>query len=98
MANDFARNGPRGWDSQACRSRADQSFSRNAPNTWSANSPTATGVPSGEPVPSTNPTSASKSIRRDGPNSGVLPCGPLRWPRGRVTGVPDTTMVPERPW
>src|SRR5271165_2941588 len=98
VANDLARNGPSGLDSQDCRSREDQSLTRNAPNTWSANSPTPTGAPSDEPAPTTNPTSASKSSRRDGPNVGPLSCGPGRWPRGRVTGVPETTMVPERPW
>ena len=93
MANDLARNGPSGWDSQACRSRADQSLSRNTPNTCSAKSLTGTGPD--EPAPTTKPTSASKSSRRDGPNVG--PPVPRRWPHGRVTGVPDGTMVPDRP-
>jgi hypothetical protein len=96
VANDLARNGPSGWVSQAWMSRADQSLTRNTPNTWSANSPVFTGTPGGEPVPTTKPTSASKSSRWLGPNTG--PASPRRWPFGRVTGVPETTTVPERPW
>ncbi len=67
VANDLPRNGPSGWDSQAWRSREDQSLTRKTPNTCSAKSDTPTGVPSCDPVPMTKPTSASKSIRRDGP-------------------------------
>jgi hypothetical protein len=92
VANDLARNGPSGRDSQAWMSRADQSLTRNAPNTWSANAPTPTGEPGADPTPITKPTSASKSSRCDGPN-----VGPGRWPFGRGTGVPESTTVPERP-
>ena len=100
MANDLARNGPRGRDSQDWMSRADQSLTKNAPNTWSANESTPIGEPSGDPTPTTKPTSASKSSRWDGPNVGpnVGPASAGRCPRGRVTGVPDSTTVPERPW
>ena len=96
VANDLPRNGPSGGVSHACRSRADQSLTRNTPNTRSANSAVLTGVPGDEPAPNTKPASASKSSRTDGPNTG--PSGPPRWPLGRRTGVPDTTTVPERPW
>ena len=36
VAKFFARNGPSGWDSQAWMSRADQSFSRQKPNTYAS--------------------------------------------------------------
>src|SRR5882757_7022094 len=98
VANDLPRCGPRGTYSQACRSRADQSLTRTAPDTWSANALAGTGVPSGEPAPTTNPSSASMSRRTDGPNTGTGSPGPLRWPDGRMTLVPETTTVPARPW
>jgi hypothetical protein len=50
MAKYLPRNGPSGTYSQACRSRADQSFTRQTPNTWSVNSPSPIGRPSFEPV------------------------------------------------
>ena len=96
VANDLARNGPSGRDSQAWMSRADQSLTRNTPNTWSANWSTPIPVPGDDPTPTTKPTSASKSSRCDGPNVGPN-AGPGRWPSGRGTGVPETTTVPERP-
>src|SRR3984957_2268940 len=82
VANDLPRCGPSGTYSQACRSRADQSLTRTAPNTWSANAPAGTGVPSGEGAP----------------NTGARSPGPLRWPDGRTMPVPETTTVPARPW
>ena len=48
-------------------SRADQSFTKHAPKTCERKSSTATLVPSDVPTPTTNPTSASKSSRVDGP-------------------------------
>ena len=66
VANDLPRCGPRGTYSQACRSRADQSLTRTAPKTWSANALVGTGVPRGEPTPTTNPSSASMSSRITG--------------------------------
>src|ERR1700733_14111073 len=98
VANDLPRCGPSGTYSQACRSRADQSLTRTTPNTWSANSPVAIGVPSGEPTPTTKPSSASMSSRTDGPNTGAGSDGPLRWPLGRTMSVPETTPGPARPW
>src|ERR1700722_3848371 len=98
VANDLPRCGPSGTYSQACRSLADQSLTRTAPNTWSANAPAGTGVPSGEPAPITKPSSASMSSRADGPNTGAASSGPLRWPDGRTILVPETTTVPARPW
>ena len=49
-------------------------------------------------TPTTNPSSASKSSRADGPNTGVCAPAGRDWPYGRRTGVPDTTTVPDRPW
>ncbi len=79
-------------------SRADQSFTRQTPNTCSAKARTGTGVPSGEGVPTTKPTSASMSSRWDGPNVGTSSVAPLRCPHGRTTGVPESCTVPARPW
>src|SRR6201997_562888 len=87
VANDLPRCGPRGTYSQACRSRADQSFTSTAPNTCCANALVGTGVPGGEPAPTTNPSSASMSSRTEGPNTGAGSPGPLRWPAGRVLPV-----------
>src|ERR1700722_13841235 len=98
VANDLPRCGPSGTYSQACRSRADQSLTRTTPNTWSANAPVGIDVPSGDPTPTTKPSSASISSRIDGPNTGAGSDGPLRWPLGRTMSVPETTTVPARPW
>jgi hypothetical protein len=98
VANDLPPNGPSGTDSQAWMSREDQSLTRNTPKTCSAKPDTRTGVPSWDPVPMTKPTSASKSIRRDGPNVGAVSDCALRCPLGQRTWVPDTTTVPDRPW
>ena len=38
------------------------------------------------------------SRRTEGPKTGTGSVGGLRCPLGRTTSVPDTTMVPERPW
>src|ERR1700722_19821717 len=97
VANDLPRCGPRGTYSQAWRSRADQSSTSTAPNTWSATPLVGTGVPGAEPTPTTNPSSASMSNRIDGPNTGAGSLGPLRWPVGRMMWVPETTTVPDRP-
>ena len=97
VANDLPRNGPSGTYSQACRSREDQSLSRNTPNTWSAKSSTDTRSPMALGVPTTKPTSASMSKRAEAPNIGTGSVGGLRWPVGRTMSVPETTMVPERP-
>ena len=53
----------------------------------------ATGPLLGTPI--TAPSSSSKSRRSVGPKRG--PSAPGSWPRGRRTGVPETTTVPERP-
>ena len=43
VANDLPRNGPSGWDSHACRSRALQSLSSTSPKRWSSARSTGTG-------------------------------------------------------
>ena len=92
------RNGPSGTYSHDCRSRADQSLTRHTPNTCSGNARSGTGVPSSDGVPTTKPISASMSSRCDGPKVGASSVGALRWPDGRITGVPETCTVPARPW
>src|SRR5438094_687525 len=102
VAKDFPRKGPSGWLSHVWMSRALQSLTSMKPNACCANSPAATGWPCVEPTPTTKPTSASKSSRRVGPKAGSAP--PVGWssPRGRITGVPETTtdqvghLVPDR--
>src|ERR1019366_7763287 len=55
----FARNGPRGCDSQLWTSRADQSFSRQKPAVWLDASAIGIGVPSSLPGPTHTPSSSS---------------------------------------
>lgn len=98
VAKDLPRKGPRGTYSQAWMSRADQSLRRQRPKTWSRKEESGTGVPLVEGAPTTKPTSASMSSRTEGPKTGAVSEGALRWPEGRTTSVPDTTTVPERPW
>src|SRR3954454_5185235 len=86
VRKDLPRKGPRGTYSQAWRSRADQSLTRQTPKTWSAKSPSGTGVPSGDGVPTTKPTSASMSRRCDGPKVGTSSAGALRCPDDRGAG------------
>src|SRR5207248_5328470 len=86
VANDFPRNGPSGWYSQAWMSRADQSLTRHTPNTCCSKSEVDTCVPKVDGVPTTKPTSASMSSRCDGPNDGSAAFRGLRWPDGRTTG------------
>ena len=93
VRNDLPRNGPSGRVSNDWMSRALQSLSSTTPKTCSRQSAAPTGSPSGDGVPTTKPTSASMSSRSLGP---YRP-GP-RMPRGRRTGVPETTTVPDRPW
>src|SRR6266567_5494710 len=89
VPKDLPRNGPSGTVSQDWISRADQSLMRQTPNTCSANLPAGTGSPGWLGTPATKPSSASKSSRAHGPNSGLpVPRG-LDWPYGRRTGVPD---------
>ena len=38
------------------------------------------------------------SSRVLGPYVGAGSSGAFRWPDGRMTGVPETTIVPARPW
>ena len=97
VANDLPRNGPRGTYSQAWMSRADQSLTSTAPNTWSANAAVETREPNVVGTPTTKPTSASMSSRVEGPYVGIGSLGALRCPHGRTMGVPDTTTVPARP-
>ena len=98
MAKLLPRNGPSGTYSQAWRSRADQSLRITTPKTCSAKRSTGTGTPSFEPTPTTQPSSASMSSLRLGPNRGAGSLGALIWPRGRTTSVPETATVPARPW
>ncbi len=97
VANDLPRNGPSGTYSHAWMSRADQSFTKQMPKTCERKSSTPTLVPSVEPTPTTNPTSASISSRVDGPTT-IDPSGSRCCPLGRLIGVPLTTTVPARPW
>ena len=78
-------------------SRADQSLTSATPKTWPGASATLTGWPGREARPTTKPTSSSMSSRVLGPNT-MSPEPSRRCPAGRGTGVPDTTIVPARPW
>src|SRR3954451_9509451 len=98
VANDLPRNGPRGTYSHAWMSRADQSLRPVTPKTWSASPANGTAEPSSDGAPTTKPSSASMSSRLLGPYVGAVSSGAFRCPEGRVTGVPETTTVPARPW
>ena len=76
-----------------------QSFISTIPNICSCASFTGTGSPSfvGGP-PTKNATSNSKSMRRQGPNTGAAPSTGQVWPLGRRIGVPDMTTEDARPW
>jgi hypothetical protein len=80
-------------------SRALQSLTSTKPKTCSAASAVAMLVPSALPGPVTKPSSSSMSSRALGPKPGGSP-GPAGgcWPRGRRTGVPETTTELARPW
>src|ERR1700733_1220469 len=97
VPNDLPRNGPRGTDSHAWMSLADQSLTRHTPNTCSVKRSTVTGSPSTDSAPTTKPSSASKSSLSDGPKAGPLVPAGLRGPYGGRTGVPDMITVPARP-
>ena len=97
MANDLPRNGPSGSYSQRWMSRALQSLTSTKPKMRSRASAIGTAVPSGLPGPVKNPSSSSTSSRCVGPKRGVPPLWGS-WPLGRLTGVPDTTTEPARPW
>jgi hypothetical protein len=56
VAKFFARNGPSGWYSQACMSRADQSLSRHRPKMWLSACSIGIGSPSALPWPIQMPT------------------------------------------
>ena len=59
VAKFLPRNGPSGAISQAWMSRADQSLSRQMPNTWLSACASGTGLPSALPVPTKMPSSSS---------------------------------------
>ncbi|MCY1444698.1 hypothetical protein D9M71_611820 [compost metagenome] len=98
VAKLFDRNGPSGWYSQAWISRADQSLSRQKPATWNAASLIGIERPCSLPLPIQMPSSSSRSIFALGPKVGMLCPGGRVWPWGRITSVPDGTMVEARPW
>src|SRR6266704_6314833 len=80
VPKDLPRNGPSGTVSQDWRSRADQSLTRHTPNTYSANLAAGTVSPCWLGTPTTKPSSASKSSREHGPNSGPPAPSGLDWP------------------
>ena len=80
--NDFPRNGPSGWYSNAWMSRADQSLTSSNPNTRASKSSIAVGSPRRLPVPTTNPSSNSMS-------SCVLGCHSTPAARRHVPRGPD---------
>jgi hypothetical protein len=47
----LAKNGPNGWYSHACKSRADQSLNTQKPNTWFSAFSMAIASPSALPLP-----------------------------------------------
>src|ERR1700722_1243372 len=59
VAKFFAKNGPKGWYSHACRSRADQSLSRHRPKICDSASAIGIGRPRELPVPMKMPSSSS---------------------------------------
>ena len=59
VAKFFARNGPSGWYSQAWRSRADQSLTRQKPKIRSSARAIGTGSPSWLPAATKKPSSIS---------------------------------------
>ena len=59
---------------------------------------TGTGAPWSLSWPTKKPISSSKSMRRQGENTGASASGGSTCPRGRTTSVPDTTMELARPW
>ena len=95
----LALNGPSGWYSHFCTSRADQSLTITQPKRCSAALATGMRLPSAFPCPpKKTPISSSWSSSLLGPKLGgpssvadVCPCG-------RRTGVPSTTMLDARPW
>src|SRR3984957_5056879 len=92
------RNGPRGWYSQVCTSRADQSLTRHTPKRCDSASPIGIGLPSVDPGPTKIPISASWSSAFVGPTTGTGASAGFVWPAGRRTGVPLGTMDDARPW
>ena len=62
VAKFLPRNGPSGWYSHACTSRADQSLSRQKPKICSAALPIGTVSPSSLGTPIYKPSSSSKSM------------------------------------
>src|ERR1700689_1956177 len=97
VANALPRNGPSGTDSRVWMSLALQSSRMTAPNTWSSNASTGTQLLIGDGTPTMKPSSTSTSSLRVGRYIGGPDVGLMR-PDGRITGVPDTTIVPARPW
>ena len=99
VANDLPRNGPSGTYSKRWMSRALQSLTSTNPKMCSRAALVSIEVPSTLPVPVTKPSSSSMSSRSVGPNRGAPPASAGgSWPRGRRTGVPETTTELGAPW
>src|ERR1700704_532767 len=59
VAKFFAKKGPKGWYSQVCKSRADQSLSRHIPKICASASAMGIDIPGELPLPTNTPSSSS---------------------------------------
>ena len=99
MQKFLALNGPSGWYSHFCTSRADQSLTITQPKSRSSARSTGMRSPSALAAPPRKmPISSSWSSSFDGPKDGGPSSLATVCPCGRRTGVPSTTMVDDRPW
>ena len=73
----FARNGPKGWYSHACKSRADQSLNKQKPNTWFSAFSMAIASPNSLPLPKVNTYFKFVIYAFTGPNEGTSASGAL---------------------
>ena len=88
VANDLARNGPSGWDSNACRSRALQSLSSTTPKTWSSASRDGDRLAVRARRADDEAELELDVEPRARAEDGGAVAAARRWPRGRRTGVP----------
>ena len=97
VAKDLPRNGPSGRYSHAWMSRADQSLTRQTPNTWSAN---AVGRHRLTLRRRHADDEADLGLDVEPLARAVAPVRRRRrgCPRRPAYSVPDTTTVPARPW